>query len=633
MSQFSESVQRHMIGGNNNKPHPSFGAHSWKMAEEAALAPDDAGKILEKLLDAQNKSFMLGLGLNLRLRDIEAIHARYTDPRERLLHIIIAFLREEEPRPTWSVILEALRNPIVSLTAVARRVETALFATAAQPTTSAPVLYPSTLSSQQGIGVSNQDIKHTPALLMAVSPDSPVESPRSSLHTQQGTSHNTTHSALGSSLTTFHQELTSSAPTPVPIPTQAHPHQLASTGDSGSVSTITTSSDEVKQMISELDSKFDTLKNSIRECLEKRGVQVKRVADILTSLSADEDEHHKMFLESHVSVLFKAANVAELFGTMNFHWNYLSPPPLDHLVHKFNLVEVKSQLEAYNSDLLQFRMKTLLTLFCQTQRKKRIRLSPDFHEVVAEFEWTENVTLEDVEQFRQEYASHYNLRECAMMIAEVRPGSFIVTWYVPKSVVEKLKTKVPRPILKQHGVQKLQIAGVCVYRIVSPSSPPALTSQQSMITLTTDDEEEEEKEPDDIGTSTLETSVRSNNKRSLRPRTYNSSVSSDRGYSSAHSLHRACRTLHSTRTLGVFCPRTLTDTSSNSSSTYPYKSSFKSQRTSFTTVTKFYRVTPKKYLKNSRATSALTVVSCNTLHTPKHTNSYTHKQLILYTVY
>jgi hypothetical protein len=65
------------------------------------------------------------------------------------------------------------------------------------------------------------------------------------------------------------------------------------------------------------------------------------------------------------------------------------------------------------------------------------------------------------------------------------------------------------------------------------------------------------------------------------------------------------------------------------------KSSFKRQRTSVTTVTKFYRVTPKKYLKKSRATSALNVVSYNTLHTPKHTNSYTHtnKQLIPYTVY
>jgi hypothetical protein len=100
-------------------------------------------------------------------------------------------------------------------------------------------------------------------------------------------------------------------------------------------------------------------------------------------------------------------------------------------------------------------------------------------------------------------------------------------------------------------------------RSVSPNSPPALTSQQPMITFTTCDQKEEE-EPDDIGTST---SVKSNNKRSLRPRTYNSSVSSDRGYSSAHSLP-SVSTLPSTSTLDVFRPRTLTGTSSNGSSTY-----------------------------------------------------------------
>jgi hypothetical protein len=93
---------------------------------------------------------------------------------------------------------------------------------------------------------------------------------------------------------------------------------------------------------------------------------------------------------------------------------------------------------------------------------------------------------------------------------------------------------------------------------VSPSSP-----QQPMITLTTCDEEEEE-EPDDIGTST---SVKSNNKKSQRSRTYNSSVSSDRGYSSVHSLPSSS-TLPSTSTLDVFRPRTLTGTSSNGSSTY-----------------------------------------------------------------
>ena len=83
-------------------------------------------------------------------------------------------------------------------------------------------------------------------------------------------------------------------------------------------------------------------------------------------------------------------------------------------------------METYKSDLGQFRKKTPLTLFCRAQKRKRVRLSPDFQEVVAEFDWRNDVMLEDVEQFRQEYASHYGLHEFAMMVAQVRPGSFIV---------------------------------------------------------------------------------------------------------------------------------------------------------------------------------------------------------------
>ena len=228
------------------------------------------------------------------------------------------------------------------------------------------------------------------------------------------------------------------------------------------------SREEVNKLIKKLEILFDHLKNGVRECLERRRVLVKKVADVLTSLSADEDENHKMFLESHVSVLFRAANISELFGTMNFHWNYLNPSPLGHLVDEFDLEEVQVQMEVYTSTLQQFRMKTPLTLFCHAQKRKRIKISPEFQEMVAEFVWPDDVTLEVVEQFRQEYASHYNLRECAMMISLVGSSSFIITWFIPQSVVEKLKNKVPRSILKQHSVTRLEIAGVCVYRLHEP---------------------------------------------------------------------------------------------------------------------------------------------------------------------
>ena len=238
----------------------------------------------------------------------------------------------------------------------------------------------------------------------------------------------------------------------------------------------------MKKTIEELKTRFRTIKKDIRGGIEKQRVPVDQVADSLTLLSPDDDDHHKMFAESHVNDLFRADNIAEQFGTMNSHWNYLDPSLLDYLVRDFNLEEVKGQMETYKSDLGQFRKKTPLTLFCRAQRRKRVRLSPDFQEVVAEFDWPNDVTLEVVEQFRQEYASHYGLHEFAMMVAQVRPGSFIVTWFVPESVVEKLKGKVPRAILKKYSVTKLEIAGTCVYRLRKPQevsvtgSIPAVSS-------------------------------------------------------------------------------------------------------------------------------------------------------------
>ena len=94
---------------------------------DETLTPDDAGKILKELLEAQNQAHLLGLMMNVKPRDVEAIQATYQQPKDRLFHIIIAFLQQAEPRPTWRVIVDALKSPVVSLTALARRVEAAHF--------------------------------------------------------------------------------------------------------------------------------------------------------------------------------------------------------------------------------------------------------------------------------------------------------------------------------------------------------------------------------------------------------------------------------------------------------------------------------------------------------------------------
>ena len=182
----------------------------------------------------------------------------------------------------------------------------------------------------------------------------------------------------------------------------------------------------MKRRISELEKGFECLKDSVEECIRKRSVDVTDVLDALTSLGADDNDHHKMFLERNLDDLVKAPDNSTLLEKMKSHWNYLDPSLLDHLVGELDLDEVKGQMKKYKCDLHQFKSETPLALFCQTQPGRAVKSSRAFREMVADFKWPKNryrVTLEVVEQFQQEYASHYSLHQCAMMVRKSFPGS------------------------------------------------------------------------------------------------------------------------------------------------------------------------------------------------------------------
>lgn len=58
---------------------------------------------------------------------VTAIHTQYTDPKERLYYVVLEFLKQVEPRPTWRAIVTALRSPTVKLPHLAQTVELAHF--------------------------------------------------------------------------------------------------------------------------------------------------------------------------------------------------------------------------------------------------------------------------------------------------------------------------------------------------------------------------------------------------------------------------------------------------------------------------------------------------------------------------
>ena len=70
---------------------------------------------------------MFGLKLKLPLAEVDSIHSTSSNPRDRLLQVIIAFLKQVQSRDQWKIIVDALNNPVVNLPALAKGVEAAHF--------------------------------------------------------------------------------------------------------------------------------------------------------------------------------------------------------------------------------------------------------------------------------------------------------------------------------------------------------------------------------------------------------------------------------------------------------------------------------------------------------------------------
>ena len=86
------------------------------------LTPDDAADLVEELLPAKIRSRQLGLALKIPRRVVDNIHREFSDP---LFHLFIEFTNLSELRPTWRVIVDALRTNEVYLPELADKVEAA----------------------------------------------------------------------------------------------------------------------------------------------------------------------------------------------------------------------------------------------------------------------------------------------------------------------------------------------------------------------------------------------------------------------------------------------------------------------------------------------------------------------------
>ena len=91
--------------------------------KDRILSQDDVPDVVCDILDVQTKSDLFGRVLKLPATTVESIHQQYSNPQDRLFHIIDELVKQVEPPPTWRVILEALRNRLIGHSRLAQEIE------------------------------------------------------------------------------------------------------------------------------------------------------------------------------------------------------------------------------------------------------------------------------------------------------------------------------------------------------------------------------------------------------------------------------------------------------------------------------------------------------------------------------
>ena len=92
-------------------------------SEDRILSQDDVPDVFRDILEVQTKSEEFGRVLKIPKPAVDAIHQRYSDPKLRLLHVLDELVKQVEPPPTWKVIVEALRHPLIDQHRMAQEIE------------------------------------------------------------------------------------------------------------------------------------------------------------------------------------------------------------------------------------------------------------------------------------------------------------------------------------------------------------------------------------------------------------------------------------------------------------------------------------------------------------------------------
>ena len=197
-----------------------------------------------------------------------------------------------------------------------------------------------------------------------------------------------------------------------------------------------------------LRSEFYELEDKAIELAEKQWSPI-RFSRLLCRLPPRYKDDHIKFVEEKMPRIMHAKSVSEIFGYLDLYWSFLSSGLLEHILDELGDSKAMQQMSAYIFKVETFRKATQLKVYWRV-----VSIDPASRQVDAQLKQlvtdhkpeflTGNSTLEDVEQFRQQFALAYTIDKVALCISKISPGSVKITWSIPPSIADQLLSDIQK---------------------------------------------------------------------------------------------------------------------------------------------------------------------------------------------
>ena len=199
--------------------------------------------------------------------------------------------------------------------------------------------------------------------------------------------------------------------------------------------------------MNELEAKFFTLSDGVRQAVNLSGITLPEFCVLLTQIPVSmKDDKIIRYFKENIKVFQQCSSIDEIFCHLNLYWDFLNYGLLKHIIDRLEDKEFKQKMGEYIHELTAFRKTTTLRKFSCVWHHKSTKVPCDLKKLVTKHDkaWMDR-TLEEVEQFRQKISEEFSLIEFVLILIQIEKGSVLITWLIPAAVIPHLENQLQDP--------------------------------------------------------------------------------------------------------------------------------------------------------------------------------------------